>query len=91
VRQRLQARPSRFSHQAGFSLVELLVTLAVIGLLAGLGLRSGVKAWPGNAWRWRVGAWLRASSVAAVRPNSRGKPVDSPSRSRAGSRRRAEL
>ncbi|APD47553.1 MULTISPECIES: GspH/FimT family pseudopilin [Synechococcaceae] len=41
MRQRLQARPSRFSHQAGFSLVELLVTLAVIGLLAGLGLRSG--------------------------------------------------
>jgi general secretion pathway protein H len=60
-------------HQAGFTLVELMVVLAVMGLLAGV----AVWRWPAGNGRVRADAVAFSSRVAAARDQAilSGRPL----------------
>ena len=67
-----QSRPERHA-QAGFTLVELMVVLAVMGLLAGV----AVWRWPAGGDKARADAFALATRIAAVRDSAivGGRPI----------------
>jgi len=93
VRQRLQAKAGRFSTRPGFQPGECGDPGGDPACLAGPGLRSGGEslAQRNGLEVGESGAWLRASSVAAVRPKQQGEACGLTLSEQAGSPPQGEL